>query len=192
AAIARAEAKKDDDLRKQARDLEEKIQAARKKGDEATAKALQAELRALQPSAMMLPGKKGAAYRRGDNKALARASDLPQPANPGHFLREFGQSDREQIESNHTDASVPQALALLNGFVDKTLLPARTSAVRQAAAAASTPEEKVRSVFRSLLSRDPAAKEKETWTADVRSRGDAAVGDLIWTLVNTREFMFIR
>ena len=51
--------------------------------------------------------------------------DLPQPAPNGHFLREFGQSDREQIQTSHTDASVPQVLSLMNGFVeDYVLAPA--------------------------------------------------------------------
>ena len=46
---------------------------------------------------------------------MARASELESPAPRGHFLREFGQSDREVIENAATHASVPQALTLLNG-----------------------------------------------------------------------------
>ena len=37
------------------------------------------------------------------------------PARPGHFLRQFGQSDRETIENSNTEATVPQILTLLNG-----------------------------------------------------------------------------
>ena len=46
---------------------------------------------------------------------MARASELESPARRGHFLRDFGQSDREVIENAADNASVPQALNLLNG-----------------------------------------------------------------------------
>jgi hypothetical protein len=96
------------------------------------------------------------------------------------------------MEASHADSSVPQALALLNGFVDKTILPNAKSAIRQAADVAKTPSDKVLSVFRSILSREPSPKERELWAPDVEKRGDAALRDLIWTLVNTHEFMFVR
>jgi hypothetical protein len=46
---------------------------------------------------------------------LYRASELQTPAPPGHFLQEFGQSDREVVDNSNLDASVPQALSFLNG-----------------------------------------------------------------------------
>jgi hypothetical protein len=96
------------------------------------------------------------------------------------------------MDAQHTDATVPQALSLLNGFVDKNLLPNAKAALRAAADAAKDPESKLRTVFRGVLSRDPNASEKDAWVADLGKRGDAALKDLIWTLVNTHEFMFIR
>jgi hypothetical protein len=194
---ARLAQKNDAELQEKTRTLEEAMKAARKKGDEAEAKRLRAELQALAQSSspgssmsmMMNPGN----YRRPSAaRGLARASELSQPERPGHFLREFGQSDREQIEASHTDSSAPQALSLLNGFVDKTILPNAKSAVRLAADASKDPEVRIAAVFRSTLSRDPSAAERDVWKADVAKRGDAAIKDLIWTLVNTHEFMFIR
>jgi hypothetical protein len=193
--LQRAQEAKARELRDAQKTLQDSLAAARKKGDEAAVRKLEGELKAVEAdpafAALMRPGP---GYRRGrDNRpALARASDLQQPAPPGHFLREFGQSDREQIEASHTQSAVPQALSLLNGFVDKTLLPNKASAVRAAAAAARSPSEKVRAVFLSIVNRPPEPKERESWVPDVEKRGDAALGDLIWTLVNTHEFMFIR
>ena len=46
---------------------------------------------------------------------LCSAAELPSPAPRGHFLREFGQSDREIIENANDEASVPQALTIMNG-----------------------------------------------------------------------------
>jgi len=46
-------------------------------------------------------------------RRMLRASNLNSPTAPGHFLREFGQSDRELIENSSEQASVTQALALV-------------------------------------------------------------------------------
>jgi hypothetical protein len=46
---------------------------------------------------------------------MVRSADLRSPAPNGHFLREFGQSDRELVENSNDEASVGQALMLLNG-----------------------------------------------------------------------------
>ncbi|MEO0417112.1 MAG: DUF1553 domain-containing protein, partial [Verrucomicrobiota bacterium] len=58
-----------------------------------------------------------ATYRafKKNTSQLKRASELRSPAPLGHFLREFGQSDRELIENASDGAAVTQALALLNG-----------------------------------------------------------------------------
>lgn len=44
-----------------------------------------------------------------------RAAEIESPAPLGHFMREYGQSDREFFENRNSKASVPQALALING-----------------------------------------------------------------------------
>ena len=188
-------AKADPEHQKKLAELQDKLKTARKAGDEAAEAKLREELRAMekgaaQPYAMMMD--KAPEKKRNVPGGLERASDLPQPANPGHFLREFGQSDREQIGASHTESTIPQALSLLNGFVDKSILPNAKSAVRQAAAEAKSAPDKVKAIFRAVLSRDPSEKERGAWVSDVDKRGDAAVRDLIWALVNTHEFMFIR
>ena len=43
-----------------------------------------------------------------------RASELPQPTPLGHFLRMFGQGDRDFIGDGWTAPTVPQALLMLN------------------------------------------------------------------------------
>ncbi len=48
-----------------------------------------------------------AAYRR---QVLARASELPSPLPPDHFIRQFGQCDRETISGDSDDPTVPQIL----------------------------------------------------------------------------------
>jgi hypothetical protein len=52
--------------------------------------------------------------RRAQAKDWPRAADLDSPAPRGHYLREFGQSDRDLIDNANGDASMPQALVLMN------------------------------------------------------------------------------
>jgi hypothetical protein len=189
-----AEVKENPELQKKLEDLKDRLKAARKKGDEAEALRIREEMKTLEASSgTALMGNPKKVYKKGSGPSgLHRASDLQQPAPPGHFLREFGQADREQIEASHTQSTAPQALMLLNGFVDKTLLPNAKAALLQSASAAKDAGAKVDAIFRGILSRDAAASEKELWAADLGKRGDAALKDLVWTLVNTHEFMFIR
>jgi hypothetical protein len=95
-----------------------------------------------------------------DGLTLAsRASEQQSPAKAGTFLRTFGQSDRELIENASTDASVPQALALINGPVlDALTSPA--SKLSQSLQGAATAEGKLETVYEALLSRAPTADEK--------------------------------
>lgn len=103
----------------------------------------------------------------GFSSQLMRASELPTPAPPGHFLREFGQSDREVIENASREASVPQALTLLNGVIYREVYrpnsPLSENVVR-----AQTPKEKVRVLFLSILNREPTAEESETCLAELK------------------------
>ena len=128
--------------------------------------------------------------RYGMRGNYLRASELPSPAPAGHFLREFGQSDREVIGGAHTDATVPQALSLINGFVEQSLIPNARSYLMKNIAAASDPEDKVRAAFLSVLNRKPTPEELSLFVPDIRSNEKEAVGDLIWTLVNSNEFRF--
>ena len=47
--------------------------------------------------------------RKQQMKEFVRAAELDSPAPRGHYLREFGQSDRELIENANNEASVPQS-----------------------------------------------------------------------------------
>ncbi len=47
-------------------------------------------------------------------RGIARASELPSPALPNHFLQKFGQSDRISIDGATNEGSLTQTLQLLN------------------------------------------------------------------------------
>jgi hypothetical protein len=122
---------------------------------------------------------------------LARASELPLPAPPGHFLREFGQGDREQIEAASTEGNVPQILTMFNGPVTHMMLEGG-SVIYDEVVKRKTAAERVDVIFMILLSRKPDSAARQLAMHELNTNGLAGCGDVIWSLLNTREFLFIQ
>jgi hypothetical protein len=120
-----------------------------------------------------------------------RASELDSPAPYGHFLRDFGQSDRVTIENASNLASVPQALNMLNGPMAEALTN-RFTVLGRRLQAAESPEEKAVLVFQAMLTRPPNAEEMNRIRAEIERSGDSACEDLLWALLNTQRFLFIQ
>ncbi|MDA1038962.1 MAG: DUF1549 and DUF1553 domain-containing protein [Planctomycetota bacterium] len=123
---------------------------------------------------------------------LVRASEMPAPLPLGHFLRQFGQSDRETIEGARTVATVPQILTMFNGQITHSML--EKGSVIYDTVVAHTPQEAIDVIFLSVLSHKPSGEDRklardEIMTADTPAAG---YGNLIWALLNTREFIFIQ
>jgi len=47
-------------------------------------------------------------------------------------------------------------------------------------------------MYLSILSRYPSPAERQIAMKEIEDRGERGVQDLIWALMNTREFMFVR
>lgn len=124
-------------------------------------------------------------------KDTARAIDLASPARTGHFLRVFGQSDREVIENATDNSSVPQALYLLNGPIG-TAVHNSNSVLGSHLQSASTTQEKIDLIYRTMLSRNPTDRETARILRDYDSYGEEVMEDLIWALLNSRQFLFIQ
>jgi hypothetical protein len=120
---------------------------------------------------------------------IMRASELQTPAPRGHFLREFGQSDRELIENANEAASVPQALNLMNGNISE-LLGNPYSVLGQALAGCATPTEEIRTIYRLMLTREPTAAETERLLREYKHEPAKAAGNIIWAMLNTQQFIF--
>jgi hypothetical protein len=121
----------------------------------------------------------------------SRASDLPSPAPRGHFLRTFGQSDRETIENANREASVPQALNLLNGPVAGALLNSSSAFATRLAQGARV-EDKMDSIYLALLTRHPTSNERQMLLEVAAERGETVVADVVHAVLNTGEFLFVR
>lgn len=122
---------------------------------------------------------------------LVRASELPSPQPPGHFLRQFGQSDREAIEVSSEDGSVPQVLQMFNGPITHMLLEPE-SLMYKNVVSEKTSDARMDVIFQSILARKPTSSERQAALAEIKAHGDAGYGNVIWALVNTREFLFVQ
>jgi hypothetical protein len=125
-------------------------------------------------------------------QVLVRASELPTPLPLGHFLRQFGQSDREAIEGGRTTATVPQILAMFNGSITHSML--EQGSVIYDEVLSHDPRQAIDVVFLALLSHRPNAEDRTFAAQEIRSAENPAAGcgNLIWALLNTREFIFIQ
>jgi len=123
---------------------------------------------------------------------LVRASEIPSPVPLSHFLRQFGQSDRETIDGSRTSATVPQILTMFNGSLTHILLEKGSVIYDNVMKAPRAKAIDV--IFVSILSHLPSANDRELAQNEMKTSASPAAGygNLIWALLNTREFIFIQ
>ncbi|MES2595225.1 MAG: DUF1549 domain-containing protein [Verrucomicrobiota bacterium] len=122
---------------------------------------------------------------------MMRAADLRSPAPNGHFLREFGQSDRELVENANEDATVGQALMVLNGKTFSNLMNPYTM-ISRTLRRAETGDQAIDSIYMALFSRKATAEEKALLQPIVADNSVTGKGDALWAVLNTRQFYFIQ
>ena len=149
-------------------------------------------------------GSKAGADMMMDNASLSyngmvlrRSAELEQPAPAGHFLIEFGQSPRNIIDGSNKIGSVPQVLMMMNGRAQEMLtntdsLIFRTMAkVKPEGEKADAESAKLDALFMSVLNRRPTEAEMATAKKTAASES-SGYSDIIWALINTREFIFVQ
>ncbi len=123
---------------------------------------------------------------------LARAAELPQPSAPAHFLSKFGQSQRTfVIRASSLDGSVPQVMELMNGYTTDILTQPGSKIFLDMKHLRSN-FEKANVVFTSILSRRATGNEHYLIDKELSSGGEEVFADLIWALLNTPEFLFVK
>ncbi|MCH2613155.1 MAG: DUF1553 domain-containing protein, partial [Opitutales bacterium] len=129
---------------------------------------------------------------RGMSAGMVRASQVTSPAPAGHFLRQFGQSDREIISSSTEEASISQALRLLNGEALGWLMKSN-SALNSALQKEGRNRRKMDIVFQSFFARPASPSEWELIGAEFEDYGTRkGYRQLLAALLNTQEFRFIQ
>jgi hypothetical protein len=149
-------------------------------------------LQAVHEGRKVNSGKQGRERKyRYKGTLLARASELPSPVPANHFLRMFGQSDRELISASSDSGSVPQVLFMFNGPISHMILE-QNSAMYNNIKRTRSVSRGTKVVFRTVLSRDPEEEEAALAASEIKRSGIPGYGNVIWALVNTREFLFVQ
>ena len=124
---------------------------------------------------------------RGENSWM-RASELPQPMPPTHFLRVAGQSARAVADDGSTEGGITESLTMMNGEVMESLM-GKASDV-EAARNKSMRAMQITSLYRTCLSRAPSEQDMEQCISALDQ--GLNLGDITWALLNSREFLFIQ
>jgi hypothetical protein len=109
----------------------------------------------------------------------------------GHFLRQFGQSDRQSIADSHTDGTVPQLMTMFNGPVTHMMLE-KGSVIYNEVMAEKSVDTQINKIFILVLNRHPTSAERTVAQKEIKAAGPAGYGNVIWALLNTREFLFVQ
>ena len=141
----------------------------------------------------------GSPEKFADLPASFRATQLPDEGFASYFLDVFGRPKRESVCEceRSTEANLSQTLHLLNSDDVNGKLTLDTARAAKLASDARPEVEKVEELYRVALARRPTDQEKAECVAFLEKRkaaGQLRQGfeDLIWTLINTKEFLFIQ
>jgi hypothetical protein len=127
--------------------------------------------------------------------AGTRAVQLPDNGANTYFLTVFGRPEgASACECERSqEANLAQSLHLLNSAeVQSKLSNGQGRAAKLAQDMAQTPEQKVRSLYMWVFSRPPVADEAAVALAHINrvENKQQAYEDILWALVNTKEFLF--
>jgi len=124
--------------------------------------------------------------------AHARASELPSPAPPSHFLTLFGQSNRELVDGSTRDPNMGQVLSLMNGFVQRELVGKPEAQLNVELAGAEEPEEKIRRLYLSIFSREPTPEESAELEAEFAASPETASANIASAMIMSAEFLYLQ
>ena len=127
--------------------------------------------------------------RAGRAAVNMRASEHPSPFSPGSMVRQFGGSDRNSPEAAHTDATIPQALTLLNGQAAAGT-ENRRSKTFEALAEITNPEQRLEYLFLAFYSCRPSAAEKKDLLPLAEDRED--IFTLARAMLTSKRYLFVQ
>ena len=124
------------------------------------------------------------------DRHLVRSSDLSYPAPGGHLIRQFGGSDKEQIDNSNSEPNTTQVLNLLNGFVETNILNKKDADFIELMQSEKTKTKQVENAFLSILSRKPKTSESTLLKKFIDEQD--GFKHVSWILLNSHEFIFIK
>ena len=105
------------------------------------------------------------------------------------FFRTFA---GDEATGDGEQATVPQALALINGQLTNDLLKAGPDSPLLRQVLALPPDQRLESLYLRVLSRPPTSAERRALSEGVRSSEDEVIRyqDVLWALLNSSEFLY--
>ena len=202
ARIDRAEHTRGRELSLRRAEQQKELAAAKARSDEKDVKRLTAlhakqnkELLASDMKAMDSEADGESATKETDPRwkslppSFIRASETPLPLPLGHFLRQFGQSDRREIDAFNRDPNTAHSLALMNGELTTRTLAEDSFLRRQLAASEAAGAPRTQLIYRAIFVRS-ATVEELAEMASMTKDSPTPEQDIIWTLLNSPEFLF--
>jgi hypothetical protein len=100
--------------------------------------------------------------------------------------------DDEGGEAVEFAGTIPSALMMMNSpVISGGSTAGRMNGFGEMLAKHPSPESKVKAIFLSCLTRNPTSSELSRWMSHVsKGQGNQGYEDLMWTLLNTSEFLF--
>jgi hypothetical protein len=134
------------------------------------------------------------ATRRFEIEAPPAPGALPQMqgSTRQQFIARFNRSTQEATEF---EAGIPQVLSLMNGALTTEITdPDRSGILLALESPVFDDAERIEALFLSVLSRPPSDAERKELLAYIESGGPAhdrrkALGDVLWTMLNSSEFI---
>jgi hypothetical protein len=121
-----------------------------------------------------------------------RATNLPDNSVGSYFLDVFGRSRRQQVQERSEATSMSQALHLMNGDTINNRISHPNGTVARLIKSQMRPQEAIEEIYLATLCRWPTAKEKEAAMLYMGQAPTPKEGyeDLMWAILNSREFIF--
>ena len=126
------------------------------------------------------------------DRNLVRSSYLQYPAPGGHLIRQFGGSDKLQIDNSNSEPNTTQVLNLLNGFVEKNILANKGADFMESMKNEKSKAKQIENVFLSILGRKPNSRELSDLKGFLEEGDANSYKHVAWILLNSHEFMFIQ
>ena len=126
------------------------------------------------------------------DRSLVRSSYLQSPAPGGHLIRQFGGSDRQQIDNSNSEPNTTQVLNMLNGFVEKNILANKGADFIELMKDEKSKSKQIENVYLSILGRKPDSSELRELKGLLNDQDANSYKHVAWILLNTHEFMFVQ